>query len=373
MFNVLQEDDDVKDVKQNIPKKIPKYAYVTLVMKGDAYTPGAIAMATSARLMGCTADLVCMVTSDVLTVDLLKTAFDHVIKVDYLDYKSKEMKQKKQEEIYKSWIASSYTKWQCLALCQYEKILFIDADTILVSNLDHLFELAAPAATFSSPWATNFKTKKFRDKEIKEGVHDEFTIDYPVAHGARVDQKSIVDSFSGGYAFIASLVLLKPDMQDLEALKKMISRMEPFGLNNYGTFDEQSLAWFYANDKKQDWTHIHQQYNFIIHKPEWLMEGTKCRAPKMLHYFKNTKPWQSDVLPQKSPWNTDRIWWYVFWHWYKTAKPDPQTLKKIIKPELVTFLTQCSENSFKIKTTKLDKLYFPWINAVVRRIFPSLI
>lgn len=37
-------------------------------------------------------------------------------------------------------------------LTDYEKVLFVDADKIVLSNCDSLFDLRAPAGTFSSPW-----------------------------------------------------------------------------------------------------------------------------------------------------------------------------------------------------------------------------
>ena len=34
--------------------------------------------------------------------------------------------------------------------------MFVDADKIVLSNIDDLFKLPAPAATFSNPWAEPF-------------------------------------------------------------------------------------------------------------------------------------------------------------------------------------------------------------------------
>lgn len=46
-------------------KESERRAFVLLVMKGDAYVPGALVAAYSLRLTGSSADLVCMVTPDV--------------------------------------------------------------------------------------------------------------------------------------------------------------------------------------------------------------------------------------------------------------------------------------------------------------------
>jgi hypothetical protein len=42
-----------------------KFAYVTLLMKGDFYVPGALVLASSLKRTGNRADVICMVTEDV--------------------------------------------------------------------------------------------------------------------------------------------------------------------------------------------------------------------------------------------------------------------------------------------------------------------
>lgn len=347
-----------------------KEAYVTLVMKGDNYIAGAVACAMSLKYNKCKKALVCMVTSDVSTEGrkLLSTVFDEVIEVPYLEFKSKSLKQARQEELYGSWNSCSYTKWNCLQLVKYKKVLFIDADMICLRSLDHIFELTAPAATFSTPWATNFKTKKYRKKELEELKQvDEFTLTYNATeHGDIINAKEITTAINGaGYAFIASMVLLEPNIEYYNLFKTTVKSMEPFGLNCYCTCDEQSLAYFYSTVIPKQWTYIHQRYNFIIHKPEWLRAD---QIPEMLHYFADKKPWQTDTLWTESVWNTDNIWWYYFHKWIMDRGITIDNLKRVIKftdaDKYKMLMKKIPIENFAFNITRLDTKYFPWISDI---------
>lgn len=140
-------------------------AFVTLVMLGDFYVPGAVALGHSLRRMHpnlntkfsdistdeCRIDLVVMVTPDVSSDARkhLETVFDHVVEIGYV-YQETRMATAKLEKLYNDWIRIAFTKWRCLELIQYEKILFLDCDMIVLQPIDHLFCLNAPAGVFDT-------------------------------------------------------------------------------------------------------------------------------------------------------------------------------------------------------------------------------
>ena len=66
-----------------------KCAYVTLMMIGDAYLPGALVLADSLRRVKSKWPVVIMVTPDVSkeACQILAGAYDDVIHVDYIKYK----------------------------------------------------------------------------------------------------------------------------------------------------------------------------------------------------------------------------------------------------------------------------------------------
>ncbi len=134
-------------------------AYVTLVMKNDKYVAGALVLAHSLRKSGTICPLICMVTSDisVRAVKVLKKFYDHVWTVPYIKHRCVSFKTKRQRDLYQDWIEESFTKWNCIdakMFGKYDKVIFIDADMLVINNCDkELFSLEPPAMTFSQPWA----------------------------------------------------------------------------------------------------------------------------------------------------------------------------------------------------------------------------
>ncbi|AUV65332.1 P13 [Alphabaculovirus myunipunctae] len=127
------------------------YAYVTLVMLGDEYVAGAKVLAKSLLCTGTKHDLVCMVTPDVSAEarSELAALYTRVLVVDYVTYKCPPMLTKRQNQMYGSWISYAFTKWQCLTLLEYKKIIYLDADHLVVKSIEHLFHLRAPAMCFT--------------------------------------------------------------------------------------------------------------------------------------------------------------------------------------------------------------------------------
>ncbi|ACI28772.1 P13 [Agrotis ipsilon multiple nucleopolyhedrovirus] len=127
------------------------FAYVTLVMLGDEYVEGAMVLAKSLLASGTRHHLVCMVTPDVSARarDKLAELYTSVLDVDYLSFECPPMLTKRQNQMYGHWIDKAFTKWQCLKLHQYEKLVYLDADHLVVKNIDHLFQLKAPGICFT--------------------------------------------------------------------------------------------------------------------------------------------------------------------------------------------------------------------------------
>lgn len=338
------------------------YAYVMLCMRGDAYVPGVIAMAESIRMTKTQHDIVCMCTPDVTddACELIATVA-RVVKIDYVQYNTKKMKTKRQMELYGSWLSQAYTKWRCLELTEYKKILFVDADMIVANNIDHLFDLQAPAGTFSTPWAREY---------AKESTFD--LRGYPSEHGACVTAESIEKTFerTNGYTMIASMVLLEPNQKEFDELCSMIEHMQPFGLDNWSTPDEQSLTYYYGVEKKRNWTMIHQRYNSIVHKVDWLRDTKRgtCQVPHALHYFSSTKPWQDKDPIAKTVFNTSRIWWYVMRQWWLREQRDIPGADG--KP-LTCWEEMKTAEHIKLARTRIDDKFFPWL-AAMRVPFPEL-
>jgi endonuclease IV len=274
-----------------------KYAYVFLVMKGDSYVPGALVAGYSLRLTKTPHDIVCMVTPDVTERKKLGEVFTRVVEIPYLEINAAPLRTAKQQEMYKSWMAQSPTKWQALSLVEYDKVVFLEADLLIKANVDDLFALTAPAATFSSAWAVPF---------VNPGMYNPY-VDAkrrPLKHGAEVTPVMIKAGLEheNSFTLIGSSILLKPDKKDHERLLQTCKEAKSFGhpTCNSGT-DEQLLATLYAD---VPWTMISPEYNFIPWKAKWLPRGA---TPKILHYF-GKKPW---AMP-RDEWPDLKDWWEVY-------------------------------------------------------------
>ena len=134
----------------------PKYAYVTFVMKGDSYVPGALVLAQSLLNTNTNHDIVCIITPDVThqAFQDLSVLYTHVIRMEYIQFPAKRLRTEKQREKYERWMDSSMTLYTCLWLFQYEKVLHLDCDVCVIQNIDHIFEMRTPAASFYNPWQT---------------------------------------------------------------------------------------------------------------------------------------------------------------------------------------------------------------------------
>lgn len=254
-----------------------------------------------------------------------------------------------------------------LSLINYEKTLFVDADKIAVSNVDHLFEeCAAPAGTFSSPWSQPFVERKERIAARRGAANPSrgryaqargmFNPYQHCGHNARVTADMVHSALTGqSFVVIGTVVLLSPNMEDYEQYKRMLTTLLPFGFEDcHSMMDEQSLSYYFgiyknqlirsgeygkATDVKGDaapsaaassssaaaspsaspssqspssyvlrdalseWSYIHHQYNYVPWHRYWL-EGEE--VPYFFHFF-NTKPW---VLDRKAFVDLE-AWWSV--------------------------------------------------------------
>ncbi|EDO40833.1 predicted protein [Nematostella vectensis] len=279
------------------PRAYPasRYAWVTLVMCGDGYAAGALAVAHSLRRVETRHDLVYMVTPDVThsTYRHLCVVYDHVIEVQYIQHPCRRLKSEKQQRMYNDWIESSFTKWNCLKL-DYERVLFIDADMIVKENSDDLFELQPPASIFAipnaRPWGDLPNVYLTRSGN-------------PPKHGELISPDLVKRAVrSNSFVACGAMVLLQPDLKDFNDLCKFIKKDAVFGdgLKTTSGADEISISLFYAN-AGVSWTNIHRRYSVIAWKRDWAMPSKLY----ILHIFGRPKPWEKGCA-----W-PDPDWWGV--------------------------------------------------------------
>jgi len=348
---------DLTPTSNKVVKK--PYAYVTLVMRGDDYVPGAFATMYSIRETKPDANLVIMVTNDVSerARTTLSQVCDYVVEVDYLAYKSKQMKTAKQKELYESWIEQSYTKWQALRL-PFDKVLIIDSDIAVVKNMDHLFSLRAPAAPFNSPFAKPYgKLPNIYD--INKGP-DGYTI-----HGAPISPELVMKGLkeSKTTTLHGTSVLLAPNLKDYRQFLDMMNKYKDantaFGFDIHSGFDEQSLALFYASYKKEEFTNIHQRYNFMSWKT-WTEEDgyflVPGDVPYVVHFMSKPKPW-NQKLTEDTEWKDVGLWWMIFLAAVKEHPDAELYFSKYIKDACTSSsVEKCYKQASTIATTYMKNI-----------------
>jgi lipopolysaccharide biosynthesis glycosyltransferase len=280
-----------KEIKNN--NTPTEFAYVLCVFNNPQYMLGAVTTAYSIKCTSPKYNIVCLVTPDIPKswVDLGIPIFDYILEVPYLTGYTLNMKTKKQQTMYESWKDMSFTKWNCIGL-DYKKVLLVDADKIVLHNIDHLFDLNCPAGTFSSPFAQGYAKGIGGIKNPYLKFH----------HGEIVKNELVHKGLQESFVVIGTCILLKPEAEKFQNMKNFIAKYteeNPFGFPNCNSMiDEQ----FICNFENTDLTYISQKYNWIPWHPQWLRQQEF--PPSVIHFF-STKPW----VMKRQEWLDMEIWW----------------------------------------------------------------
>uniref|UniRef100_A0A183ABV3 glycogenin glucosyltransferase n=1 Tax=Echinostoma caproni TaxID=27848 RepID=A0A183ABV3_9TREM len=133
-------------------------AFVTLATT-DEYICGALVWAHSLREVKTEKKIVCMVTKEVSAhmLELCRSIFDHVEIVDVLDSKDRA----NLALLERPDLGVTFTKLHCWRLTQYRKAVFMDADTLVLQNIDDLFERDELSAAPDPGWPDCFNSGVF--------------------------------------------------------------------------------------------------------------------------------------------------------------------------------------------------------------------
>lgn len=126
--------------KEDYAVKRPREAYATILHSADVYVCGAIVAAQSIRMAGSTRDLVILVDET--------TSVYHRSGLEVAGWKIRTIQRirnpKAEKDAYNEWNYSKFRLWQ---LTDYDKIIFIDADLLILRNIDFLFKMPEISAT----------------------------------------------------------------------------------------------------------------------------------------------------------------------------------------------------------------------------------
>jgi len=133
-------------------------AFVTLVTN-DTYGLGALVLANSLRQCNTRAQLVTLVTPGVTAhmKDTLSANYDLVESVDLINSNDTQIL----EAMKRPELGVTLTKIHCWRLTQYKKCVFLDADTLVLKNIDELFEREELSAVPDIGWPDCFNSGVF--------------------------------------------------------------------------------------------------------------------------------------------------------------------------------------------------------------------
>ncbi|XP_048052907.1 glycogenin-2 [Megalobrama amblycephala] len=133
-------------------------AFVTLATT-DSYCMGCIVVGKSLRRHGTSRKLVVIISPSVSKAGrlALEDVFDEVVMVDVLDSRDK---------AHLTWLGRrelgvTFTKLHCWTLTQFSKCVFLDADTLVLCNVDELFEYEELSAAPDPGWPDCFNSGVF--------------------------------------------------------------------------------------------------------------------------------------------------------------------------------------------------------------------
>ena len=202
-----------------------RYAYVTVMYGNNIYLTGALVLGYTLVKANVSHDRVILVTPDVSMQyrSYLEKFYNKIIQIDYV-YASKEIFANENTRF-----RDVFTKLQCLSLIQYNKIILLDLDMIIVKNMDHLFQLDAPAACLKR---------------------------YYISYGKKIPANMICNGKNLVGTINAGLMLLKPNQTEWENIQKDIAQDTQIAKYKYPEQDYLSLR--YCNK----WTSITFNYNY---------------------------------------------------------------------------------------------------------------
>lgn len=235
------------------------YAYCTLVMWGDSYVAGALALGESLRQHRKQDEksekspipLYVCVTEDVSerARTLLKHVFDAVLDVPYIAHRCIPQQHSHFQKNCE-WIEASFTKWNVLNPSIYPegvptptKILLLDADCLVLKNVDHLFEWDTPGVCFSSAWSERIRLYGIKDyfpSTLRPGdLISHECLSKANNYGDELGPRQHHESYSCS----STTVLLFPNHTHFKQIVSLLNIPSPYGHRGVvSRFDEQLLC-----------------------------------------------------------------------------------------------------------------------------------
>ncbi|AYV79553.1 MAG: glycosyltransferase [Faunusvirus sp.] len=282
-----------------------RYAYLTLVMLGDLYISAALVLAYSIRLSNTKADIVVLVTNDVTQAgrDALKLVYDRVIEIDYI----KVLSDRVRKDPKRQYLNYVFTKFNLFKLVEYEKIILLDADAIVLKYYDHLFTMPTPAGVILNDKDDFIKYDKSGNYVIRKDLKIDWYEKYcaECGHGKSIPRRMtdivLKDKRKSGIG--GGLMLLKPDIKEFDSIMSDLRNSQTQRLIGSFSWPEQQYMCARYSGK---WTSINPRFFGLQGYPHWsVLYGLQYGGDKP--FIRNTKMPEAERLKYSD---------YILWHAY---------------------------------------------------------
>ena len=242
------------EVKPHVPSSAAssasgRFAYViNLWGSSQDYVLGALVLGHSIKRTGTKHSLVCLYADDVPApyIKILERWWD-CRQVRHVQVKAAKQLST-DDKLEKSRFDKVFTKLRALELVEYDKVLVMDIDLLVMSNIDDLFDLSAPAAMKRGmQWGRN----RYNHGDKIEGSTFFAGLEPGMQH-----------SWGQGTGINAGVMLWKPDLEELRRMQEeLLEPSHPGHVRGNGP-EQDYISRFWAD---KPWRHISVRNNFQVH------------------------------------------------------------------------------------------------------------
>jgi len=351
-------------------RKVENYAYACALWGRDPqHILGAMVLGFSLRRTGTRKDMVLMHTADVPeeALALLKRSGWRLHKVSYV-HACEQMFAKPHNRF-----AGVFNKLRVFGLIEYSKVLLLDSDLLVQENIDHLFDLRAPAAMHRGVGCGYNHGEKIDGTCFFGGARPDFDLT-SIDWSASSDWANVKGPWSWGQAggINAGVMLLRPDLETLkQTLLEVGDGSHPEHIRGGGP-EQDYLSRFFANE----WTHISVAYNFQIHQMYFLLGDFAAKDSKasrrefiknpelikIYHYSSDPKPWARRLDAEFSSLSEGewlKEWLGRFGGYRQWVLEDPEYKEEIndVVPQPPAWAIQALEDVAKLSIGSWDGAY----------------
>ncbi|KAI0936171.1 hypothetical protein AcW1_000473 [Taiwanofungus camphoratus] len=296
-------------------------AYVTLLTR-PGYLPGALVLHQCMASVRSAYPLVAMVTSDLPrdVQEVLRRRGIVLKEVEHLQPQEGTHMLSAHDERF----AETWTKLKAFDLVEYDRVVLLDSDMIVMRNMDELMDLDLPQDWIAAAHACACNPRKlphYPPDWIPENCAHTSMV-HPMA---LTSPPVILENSPRPYTLLNSgTVVLNPSHELFESIKHYLytSPLVP----TFSFPDQDLLANFFRGKwKPLPWCYNALKTLRVIHKPMWRDEEVRC-----LHYILPDKPWST---PPGSGGDYEEVhqWW---WDRYQVLekqmqKSDPEGWKLV--------------------------------------------